>query len=325
MTSNGAADGAPLVDVGIPVFRRADWVAEAIESVIGQSYGNWRLTISEDRGPTQPIVRAVEPYLGDARIRYLPSEDSLGIPRNKSIASVGEGKYVTVLDDDDIWMDGWLARRVELLERNPACGMVCGGHFDITPDRQQTKSSPLLFAEGVHSSADFVRVLMQGNFIATSSVLVRRDAYVRAGDRYDTAFIHINDYELWLRLGVLRPVGFLAVHDSGYRIHDIQRQSRMHEHAPDHLRLIDHLDALLAQNLPELRLPAATRRRRKADAVMSTALDAVGRDQTMLAVRRIAAAARLDPRTLATRRAAAAVAATVGGRRVRERISAMRS
>ncbi len=324
MAPNGGAGGAPLVDVGIPVFRRADWVGEAIESVIAQSYGHWKLTISEDGGPTEAIARALEPYLGDERIRYSPAGERLGVARNKSRASVGEGKYVAVLDDDDVWMSDWLVRRVEFLERNSDCGMVWGGHLDIDPERKPIKRSPFRFDEGVHSSAEFVRELMQGNFVATSSVLVRRDAYARAGNQYDASFGHIDDYELWLRLGMLAPVGFLAVHDSGYRIHDIQRMSRKHDRAPDHLLLIDHLDAMLAENLPELRLPAPVIRRRKADAVMSTALDAAGQDQSKLAVRRFIAAARLDPRTLATRRAAAVVAATLGGRRVRERVSAMR-
>ncbi len=316
---------APLVDVGIPVFRRDDWVAQAIESVLDQSYRNWRLTIGEDGGPTESIERAVAPYLGDERIRYSAGAGHQGVARTKSRLCVGEGKYLTILDDDDFWMSGWLERRVAFLERNPACGMVWGGHLDVDPDRVEIERSPLPFAEGVVSSSQFVRAMAQGNLVATPSVLVRREAYVRAGDRYDASFSHIDDYELWLRLGMCAPVGFLAIHDSAYRIHDIGRVSRKHDRASDHLRMIDHLDALLEQHLPELRLSPSTRRRQKAEATMSTALDAAGEGRAMLAARRFFAAARLDPRALASRRAVAVVAAAVGGRRVRERLSAMRS
>jgi glycosyltransferase involved in cell wall biosynthesis len=316
--------GPPLVDIGIPVFRRADWVATAIESVIEQSYDHWQLTISEDGGPTDAIARAVEPYLVDERIHYSTPEQHLGLARHKSsLAGKGDGKYVAVLDDDDVWMSGWLARRVGFLEEHAECGLVWGGHVDIGLDGKEIRSAPFPFTEGVHSSLDFVRAMMQRNLVVTPDVLVRREAYVRAGNTYDASFAHINDYELWLRLGTLGPVGFLEVRDCGVRIHP-QRMSMQQDRASDHLRLIDHLDALLQKNLPELRLTASVRRRQKADRVVSTALDAISQNEARRAAGRIVSAARLDPRALASRRAAAAIVAIVGGKRVRQRIGAMR-
>jgi GT2 family glycosyltransferase len=292
--------------------------------VLAQTYEHWRLTVSEDGGPTDPVRRAVEPYLADERIRLVAPVEHLGLARHKSsLADAGDGKYLAHLDDDDCWMPAWLQRRVDFLERHEECVLVWGGHFDIGPDGERLAQSAFPFAEGVHSSADFIRAMLPRNFVTTPSVLMRRDAYARAGNAYDDTFVHINDFELWLRLALYGPVGFLAVHDCGYRVHP-QQMSRRHDQALDHLRLIDHLDGLFERRLPELRLPAAVRRRQKADRQLSAALDAVAEDERGLAARRMVSAARLDPRALGSKRAAAALAAMLGGRKLRARVDAMR-
>jgi hypothetical protein len=316
---------APPVDIVITVFERADYVAHAIQSVIAQSYEHWRLTVSEDGGSTAPVMRAVEPYLVDKRIRYATPGRHLGNAKHKSsLVTQGRGKYVTVLDDDDCWLPEWLARRVRFLERYPECVLVWAGHCDIDADGGEVGRPPLPFAGGVYSSFEFTQAMMRANIVATPSVLFRRDAYVRAGNAFDPRFDHINDYELWLRLGLRGPVGFLPIYDSGYRLHPQQR-SRQLNRAVDHLQLIDHLDGLLQNGMPNLRLSASVRRRQKADRFLSVALDAAEQGQTRIAARRIAAATRLAPRALLSRRGLGAVAATVGGRKVHQRIGAMRS
>jgi glycosyltransferase involved in cell wall biosynthesis len=315
----------PLVDIGIPVYRRADYIGTAIESVLAQSYGEWRLTISEDAGPTAAVRNSVAPYLVDERVRYVTPDERLGLARNKSsLATPGQGKYMALLDDDDRWMPEWLERRVDFLERQPECVLVWGGHIDIDPTGVELARSAFPLAGGVHSSREFVQVMMPGNVVATPSVLLRREAYVRAGNAFDASFVYINDYELWLRMGMLGPVGFLAVHDSAYRVHPAQL-SLQRDQALDHLHLIDHLDELLRRADIDLRLPPAARRRQKADRFLSAALDAAEQGDTRIAARRIRSAAGLDPRALASTRGLSAIAATVGGRTVSRRIGALRS
>ncbi|MGA9874551.1 MAG: glycosyltransferase family A protein [Solirubrobacteraceae bacterium] len=316
---------APLVDIAITVFERADYVSHSIESVIAQTYEDWQLTVSEDAGPTEPVMRAVEPYLKDKRIRYVTPGEHLGNAQHKSsLLAQGHGKYVTVLDDDDRWLPEWLTRRVDFLEQHTECVLVWGGHFDIDTNGAEVRRLPFPLSGGVHSSREFMQASIRANIVPTMSVLFRRDAYVRAGNAFDSRFVHINDYELWLRLGLLGPVGFLPLYDSGYRRHPQQR-SRQHDRAADHLLLVDHLDGLLKTTMPDLRLPASVRRRKKAERHLSVALDAIGQGQRKTAVRQIAAATRLAPQTLASQRGLAAIATTVAGEKTRQRIGAMRS
>lgn len=316
--------GDPLVDIGIPVFGRANYVARAVESVLGQSYERWCLTISEDGPATEAVRSAIEPYLADERVRYVSTGDRLGLARHKSIlAKHGHGRYVGLLDDDDLWLDGWLARRVEFLEQHRDCVLVWGGHVDIDTTGVERARSRFPLAGGVQSSRVFVQTMMRRNVVATPSVLLRREAYVRAGDTFDARFVHINDYELWLRMGMTGPVGFLPVHDSAYRVHPGQ-MSRRHDRALDHLRLIDHLDGLLAQADPGLRLSPPALRRQKADRWLSAALDAAEQGRSRIAARRICVAAGLDPRALASSRGLGAIAGTIAGASASRRIGARR-
>jgi glycosyltransferase involved in cell wall biosynthesis len=307
------------------VFRRADHLAEAIESVLAQSYEHWRLTISEDSGPTEVVRLAVEPYLADDRVSYVSVGEWWGPARTRSsLVAHGQGKYIALIDDDDIWLPGWLERRVAFLEAHPECVMVWGGHLDIDDAGAELRRSEFPVAAGVRSSREFVQRMMRGNVMPMMTVLLRREAYVRAGNRFDARFRHLDDYELWLRMGLTGPVGFLPVHDSAYRLHDGQ-WSRRHDKALDHLRLIDHLDRLLQEAGVDLRLPESARRRKKADRFLSAALDAAEQGQARTAARRICAAAGLAPQAVATARGLAAIAATVGGRTVSRRIGTLRS
>jgi glycosyltransferase involved in cell wall biosynthesis len=315
----------PSVDIGISVYRRGDFIAELIESVLAQSYHHWRLTIAEDDGPTEAVTRAVAPYLADERIEYHAEPDHLGLPRMKArLIERGAAKYVAIPDDDDLWLPDWLERRVTFLESHDECVLAWGGHLDIDVHGVELGRSPFPFAGGAVSSREFVQSLRRRNFVTVMSVLFRRDAYMRAGGEVDKRLIHAWDWELWLRLAMFGPVGFLPVHDSCYRAHPAQ-MSRSHDRAMDQLLLLERLDSLLAVHHPDLRLPAAIYRRRKADKLLAVALDAVEAGDPRRGAANVASAARLAPGALASARGAAAIAAIAGGRRVRQRIGALRS
>lgn len=315
----------PRVNVAIPVFRRPEFVAAAVQSVIAQSYPHWDLTISEDGGSTEAVRRAVEPHLEDERVRYVTPGELMGSARHKEwLTSAGEGEFMTMLDDDDVWHEGWLERRIDFLERHPECGLVWAGHIDIDTQGAEIGRPALPLAGGVHSSREFAEAMLEGNLVATPSVLTRRSTYMQAGGRYETRFVATYDYELWMRMGLIAPVGFLSLYDSSYRVHP-QQATRTLERAVDHLNLIDHFDELLAASYPDLRRPPQVRRQQRAGGQLSVALDAAGNGERRRAAQRIISAAGTDPRVLLSRRAAAALAATLAPAGLRRRIAGMRS
>ena len=187
------------VDVAIPVYERSTFVAEAVRSVLAQTRGDWRLTVSED-GPGNGAVRAaVEPFLDDPRISHVTTGTRVGLAAHKTrLIRTGSAPYVAILDDDDLWDEEWLARRVEFLERHPECGFVFSEHLDIDDGGTVIGETPFLFPEGVLSRETFMRTCMQRNVVGTPTMLVRRTAYEACGDAFDTRFPRICDYEVAL-------------------------------------------------------------------------------------------------------------------------------
>lgn len=92
----------PLVTIMMPTFNRAEFISDAIESVLHQTYQNWELIIF-DNGSTDKTKQIVSKFLTDKRIRYIRNEKNLGIPKSRNvILRMSNGDFVGHLDDDDV-------------------------------------------------------------------------------------------------------------------------------------------------------------------------------------------------------------------------------
>ncbi len=120
----------PLVSVVNIFFNAEKYFAEAIESVIAQTYDNWELLLVDDGSTdksTEIALLYAEKYPG--KIRYLqhPEHQNLGksTSRNLGINSA-KGDYIALLDADDIFLPPKLEKQVAILESYPEAGMVYG-------------------------------------------------------------------------------------------------------------------------------------------------------------------------------------------------------
>jgi glycosyltransferase involved in cell wall biosynthesis len=110
-----------LVSIITPSYNCSDYIAATIESIQGQTYGNWELLITDDCS-TDDTVAIVERYAAtDSRIRLLKLDvnSGAGVARNKSIAAA-QGRYIAFCDSDDRWLPTKLERQVEFLKKNNA-------------------------------------------------------------------------------------------------------------------------------------------------------------------------------------------------------------
>jgi glycosyltransferase involved in cell wall biosynthesis len=308
----------PLVDVGIPTYRRPQYLAEAIESVLGQTLSRWRLTVSDDGdGDALPIVTA---FLHDPRVTYrrggASEGDRSGAAANWSaLVQDGSAPYVALLHDDDLWAPEFLERRVAFFERHPECGFVYGPQVDVDDDRTEIWRAPRAFDEGVYGSAEFVRRFVREAAVRPSppSLVVARAAYESVGARFDPRFV-VFDSEMWLRIAVRFPVGYLTDHDSCYRIHPTSLSDRS-SWGDAWLAWQEHIEQLLDRELPAAAFTDSERRVRRASAHLTAALDAVGEGRRRDALSRLRAAVGLERRALRDPRLVLAFAALPFGRR----------
>jgi glycosyltransferase involved in cell wall biosynthesis len=120
----------PAVTAIIIVYNGAAFLAEAVESVIGQTFGDWELLIVDDGSRDASLELAGRfAALHPGRIRSLRHPDhgnhGMSATRNVGIAAA-RGRYVAFLDCDDVWLPEKLAEQVATMEAEPSLGMIYG-------------------------------------------------------------------------------------------------------------------------------------------------------------------------------------------------------
>jgi glycosyltransferase involved in cell wall biosynthesis len=111
----------PLVSIGLPVYNGERYLAEAIESILAQTYRHFELIICDNASTdgTEQICRRF--VAQDHRVRYFRSASNLGAVRNFNLAvERASGKYFRWAAHDDRIAPEYLARCVEALEADPA-------------------------------------------------------------------------------------------------------------------------------------------------------------------------------------------------------------
>jgi len=118
------ADDPPLVTIGMPVFISAEYVAGALDSLVGQTYPNLEIVIS-DNASTDGTERICREYAtGDARVRYLREEQNRGAIWNfNRLVTLARGDFFKWAAGDDICDPTFVARCVEVLTDDPT--IVC--------------------------------------------------------------------------------------------------------------------------------------------------------------------------------------------------------
>jgi hypothetical protein len=316
MTDTAATEPSPIVDVGIPTRGRPKLVCEAVEAVLAQTLGNWRLMISENGLGGSETETTVEPYLSDPRISYVVTGSTeLGGAENWTrLIQQGDAPYVALLHDDDLWDAGFLERRVRFLERNADCGFVFSGNKEIDLDGKVVGQTEFVLPEGAHPPQILFPLLYEHNVMGQPSILVRRSAYEEVGPYFKSDFSPYWDYEMCMRLAARFPGGYLAVRDCSYRLHDIRMTFTVRHFGGAYLQMVERTDEMLAE-LPQIHVSERVRRRRRAQALLTSALDVLESGHRGTGRRYLRDAVRTYPRIVLDVRFVTGLAALLAGGR----------
>jgi glycosyltransferase involved in cell wall biosynthesis len=211
----------PRVTVAIPTWNGGRFVAEAIQSILSQSFTDLDIVIVDDHS-TDSTVEAVHSF-ADPRMTLHENGRRLGIPGNWNHAlSLARGEYVCLFHQDDRMEPDNLARKVRVLDSDPTIGLVHSAIEIIVEP-----SAPYPPAQWVEEAAEdfivdhpvyFRRLVLEGNIICAPTVLARRQALVEAGG-FDPELGFACDYALWMRVCLDRRVAFLSQPLVKYRWH----------------------------------------------------------------------------------------------------------
>jgi glycosyltransferase involved in cell wall biosynthesis len=183
-----------LVSVIIPTFNSAGYLVQAIQSVLAQTYQEFEIIVVDDAS-TDHTEEALRPFAN--RICYVRQErGGPSVARNRGILQA-RGELIAFLDADDLWRPTKLARQVEYLNHHPE---VCLVYTDFTRGPQPgSNNESRLQVFKPRDSAHAFHGLLEENFIATPTVMVRRSALARSG-LFDPKLRGSEDIDLWLRL-----------------------------------------------------------------------------------------------------------------------------
>ena len=180
----------PEVSVLIPVYNVQKYVAEAIESILNQTYTDFELIVLDDCSTdnTSDIVK----NFSDPRIIYHHNNKNLGLAENLNVGlKMARGIFIARMDGDDISLPTRLEVQIDFLEKNPdidlcSCGMKLFGAEDKIwiRDRnpEQVKITMMFYSAILHASSIF-----------------RRESFEKHNLVYNPDAFPAEDYDLWSR------------------------------------------------------------------------------------------------------------------------------
>ena len=115
------------VSVLIPLYNAEKYIARTLESVIRQTYKDFEIVVIDDCGTDSSVDIVKEFQKKDSRIKIIHNDNNRGIAysRNRGI-DLSEGKYIALLDDDDVMTERRLEWQVKYLDENQNIGAVGG-------------------------------------------------------------------------------------------------------------------------------------------------------------------------------------------------------
>ena len=210
----------PLVSVCIPSYNHEKYIGELIQSVLDQTLTDFELIICDDKSSdnTPSVIESFK----DSRIQKYFNKENLGVAANiNKVLSIARGKYVVGIGSDDLMLPDNLRRKVEVLEKNPQVGFVYSDYIEINEKGNSTGRKRPRNPDHdcvISNEVCFIRLMQEGNFIAASSVMTRKECFDRLG-LYDERLRSNQDYEMWLRISLQYDCAYLSEPLIKYRWH----------------------------------------------------------------------------------------------------------
>jgi len=216
----------PLVSVVMNCFNSEEYLSEAIESVLAQTYSNWELIFWDNKSTDQSAI--IFDSFDDKRLKYYLAAEhtNLGTARNLAVKKAS-GKWVAFLDCDDLWFPEKLSKQVEIIrEERDNLGMIYG-HMRIMVEDHKNLDTNWSSLMGNYKVNRRKKILPEGfifsellkeNFIPLLSSIFSRAAFWKVGG-IDPSLKQAEDYDLFLKLSKDFKVRSLQEVLCTYRVH----------------------------------------------------------------------------------------------------------
>jgi len=184
----------PLVSVIVPTLNRPVLLAEALRSLQAQELTDWEALVVDDG--SSDSTRALVEGFADPRVRYLEQEHTgRSAARNRGLAHT-RGRYIALLDDDDLYLPGKLALEADFLQARPEIDLVGTGATVEGEPGPRGRWEPWR----VRPAPSLLGLLLHGNGFLTCSVLFRRQVLDHMDHWFDPGLDTAEDADFFLRM-----------------------------------------------------------------------------------------------------------------------------
>ncbi|ERT09954.1 glycosyl transferase 2 family protein [Lyngbya aestuarii BL J] len=232
----------PLVSVCIPTFNGDRFIAEAISSILSQTYPTLEIIVADD-GSTDQTVAIIKTFQDKTSIDIsLFSHQPLGLAQNCNFAlSKAQGKYIKFLFQDDLLSPNCITELVKIAEKDNEIGLVFSPREICFVDEVAETDSDLISIyqefQNIHQAWSSLKPIQRGEELLKdphlfkhpinkigepSTVLIRREFFEKIGG-FDPKLNQLVDLDLWLRIMGNYKVGFVNQVLSYFRLHTHQK------------------------------------------------------------------------------------------------------
>ena len=249
----GAAPKSPQIpqlSIVIPAYNSATFLPHALASVFAQDFSDYEIIVVDD-GSTDETQTVLQSYA--ARIRYVLQENAgSASARNRGI-QMARGKYIVLLDADDLLLPGKLREQVAILEKRPSLGLIHSGWQII--DEQGTVIKEM---EPWHDSPVLnLETWLRNKPVKMGATLFRREWLERVGG-LDPELRQSHDVDLMLRLSLAGcTADWLKKPTMCYRHH---AASTIRKNAP---KQVKYVTRVLDKFFTQPNVPSPIRRRER--------------------------------------------------------------
>jgi len=202
-----------VVSILMNCFNGEEFLEEAIESVISQTYSNWEIIFWDNQSTdsSASIVKSFE----DDRIKYFlaPNHTSIGKARAEAYQFM-KGDYVAVLDVDDLWLPLKLEKQIKKFKDDPNTGIVISDTIFFS-----NKLEKKIYDGNYPPEGYIFKDLLERYFVSLETILIKKSVIDSLDYAFDSDFSHITDFDLILRVSMISKLAIVKEVLGKWRVH----------------------------------------------------------------------------------------------------------
>ena len=204
-----------FVSIIITTYNRANFIEEALNSVLAQTYINWEIIIIDD-GSTDNTKDIVNKYLYNNKIFYYYQNNTKQAGALNTGLKYAKGEWIAFLDSDNRWLPNRLESAIKHINIGTNAGLIYGDIYTINESGKRISDKNMKRFSGKVTSR-----LLFDNFITFNTTLIKKNILDKIGG-FNSNLERAPDYDCWLRASTVTNVLYIKEYLADYRIMDDQ-------------------------------------------------------------------------------------------------------